>query len=400
VSKYSSELQLLQSVVESSVEVVHGGFGFVAHVGETERGAFDLAVAAVDQDALILHEFLHFGDVDDATTLLGTVVHAGEGDGFKAFVREQGEAVASGPVLGHFRELGVTGVTGFETLGEEVVELGSQCIDVADARGARGHVAFGVLLEFDEVEVITAVLDGGGFGQRSRGGGEDREAWRHREGFLRAGEQDVNAELVEFNLRGSQGADSIDDEHDVGIFLLQRSDFFQRAHDAGGGFVVDQSKCVELAGGEFGVDLFGANRRTPFDLESFGLFAAALGDIEPLVREGAAHAVENLLRDEVADGAFHHAPGGGGAEIDQLLGVEQGLQLGLHFGVKIFKALAAMTDHRGSKSAKGFLAYFDGSRNVQFYMCHKKYVKFFTSEDGWQARSGGEDALLVYRGND
>jgi hypothetical protein len=50
--------------------------------------------------------------------------------------------------------------------------------------------------------------------------------------------------------------------------------------------------------------------------------------------------------------------------IDQLLRVEQGLQLGLNFGVEVFEALAAMTDHGGAERAKGLFADFDRSRNV------------------------------------
>ena len=49
------------------------------------------------------------------------------------------------------------------------------------------------------------------------------------------------------------------------------------------------------------------------DLQAFGVFAAALRDIQPFVRERAAHAVEDFFRDEIANGAFHHAPGRRGA---------------------------------------------------------------------------------------
>jgi N-hydroxyarylamine O-acetyltransferase len=44
--------------------------------------------------------------------------------------------------------------------------------------------------------------------------------------------------------------------------------------------------------------------------------------------------------------------------------------LRLHFGVKVFETLAAMTNHGGAERAKRFLAYLDRSRNVEFDVSH------------------------------
>jgi len=49
---------------------------------------------------------------------------------------------------------------------------------------------------------------------------------------------------------------------------------------------------------------------------------------------------------------------------------EDGLELRLDFRVKVFESLPAMADHRRAKGAKGFLADFDRSRNVQFDVAH------------------------------
>jgi len=136
-------------------------------------------------------------------------------------------------------------------------------------------------------------------------------------------------------------------------------------------------------------DFFDLNKlsRLPDTLERLGLFAAALGDVEPFVGERAAHAVEDFFSDEIADGAFHDAPSGRGAEIDELLRVKERLQLGLDFGVKVFEALAAMADHGGAKGAKSLVADFDRPRDMEFYMCHNKHVKLFTSGVNWQELS-------------
>jgi hypothetical protein len=50
------------------------------------------------------------------------------------------------------------------------------------------------------------------------------------------------------------------------------------------------------------------------------------------------------------------------------------LKLRLDFRIKIFEPLPAMADHRRTKRAKRFLADFDRARNVQFYMCHKRFI--------------------------
>ena len=144
----------------------------------------------------------------------------------------------------------------------------------------------------------------------------------------------------------------------------QRRDFRERAHDAGGSFVVDERERIELTGGELRVNLLGADGGAPRHLQAFGVLAAALGDIEPLVGERAAHAVQDFLGHEIADGAFHHAPRAGSGEINQLLRGEQLLKLRLNFGVKVFEALAAMADHRRAKGIEDFLADFDRSRNM------------------------------------
>jgi hypothetical protein len=106
-------------------------------------------------------------------------------------------------------------------------------------------------------------------------------------------------------------------------------------------------------------------------LQAFGLLAAALGDVEPFVRERAAHAVEDLLGHEIADRAFHHAPRAGGGQVDELFGVKQLLELRLDLGDEVFVALTAMTDHRGAKSLVSLFADFNRSWNVEFNVSHR-----------------------------
>ena len=62
--------------------------------------------------------------------------------------------------------------------------------------------------------------------------------------------------------------------------------------------------------------------------------------------------------------AFHHAPRRRGAEVNELFGGKQRLQLRLHFRVKIFEALPAMPNHWRTECLESFVADFDRSRNV------------------------------------
>jgi hypothetical protein len=133
---------------------------------------------------------------------------------------------------------------------------------------------------------------------------------------------------------------------------------------------VNQRQRVELARGQFFIHRFRANGRAPRHLERFGLFAAAFRDIEPFVGKCAAHAVEHFFGDQIADGAFHHPPGGGGAQKNQLLGVEKRLQLRLDSRVEVFEPLPAMADHRRTERAERLLADLDRPRNVEFYVPH------------------------------
>ena len=118
---------------------------------------------------------------------------------------------------------------------------------------------------------------------------------------------------------------------------------------------------VELSGGELGVDVFRIDVFSPFDLQRLGVFAAALGDVEPFVGERAAHAAKDAAIDQVADGGLHHAPGRGGGKEDRLFGHEQLLQFRVNVAVEVFERFAAMADHGAREGGHGFLGDFDGA---------------------------------------
>src|SRR5438876_11100833 len=138
---------------------------------------------------------------------------------------------------------------GFESFLKDFVELRLQSMNVRDAGCAWGH-PFGLLFfEFEEIEIETAVRNSFGAGESFFGNGKEGKSRWESERFLRAGQQDVNAERVHLDLHGGEGRDGVNDERDIRIFREHGANFWQQIHHAGRGLVVNQCDGVELAGG-------------------------------------------------------------------------------------------------------------------------------------------------------
>ena len=189
----ASEAEFGGGGVEGADEFGHGGVGFVAHVRDAECGAFDFAVAAVDGEVEVLFEG---GDEGGGVDFAG-IMDAGEGFGAEAVWREVAEAVAVDPVVDEPVETGVAFEARVEPFGEDFVEFGFEGVDERDDRRARGHEVFRVFAELDEVEVVAAVVDGGGAFEGAVAGGEEGHAWGEGEGFLDTEEHDIEAEFIE-----------------------------------------------------------------------------------------------------------------------------------------------------------------------------------------------------------
>ena len=227
---------------------------------------------------------------------------------------------------------------------------------MADARCARRHALLRVFLELVQVKIVAPVVDRRGAVERCLRYGEHAQPGRQRERLLRAGQQQVDAEPVELNLHARERANAVDDKHHVRILGLELGNLGERAHHAGGCFVVDECDGVERAGGQTLVDLFRQDGRAPLHLQCLSLLAAAFGHVEPLIGEGTLHAGEHALGHQVADRALHDAPSRRRAEKHQLLREEQCLQIWHHGSVQVFKVLAAMPDHRRAKRLKRLVA--------------------------------------------
>jgi len=279
--------------------------GFVAHVGEPECLAFDFAVAAVDDEMMFGAQIAdEFRDVDAAA-----VFHAGQRLRAKTFLGEEIEATFAHPIVNEGIGFGVALVTIRQPLSENIVELRLEGVDMPNARGGRSHIAFLVLLEFEEVEVIAAVSLCLRACETFFRDGKEGETRRQRECFLAAGEEEVDPEFIHGNWDGRERRNRIDDQRDVRIFSRDGADFIERVHDSGRGLAVNQRDGIEVARGEFLIERGRVDRFAPFHLERLGGFPAAAADVEPFIREGATHAIEHAARHEISNRRFHYAPG-------------------------------------------------------------------------------------------
>ena len=241
-----------------------------------------------------------------------------------------------------------------------------QGVDVPRGRRARGHELLPVFMEFDEVEVVSAIGHGGGAGAGAFARTEKRQSRRKGQSFLAPGEEDVDAEFVHRDRNGGERRHAVHDEHDFGVFSDHSGDVGQRVEHSGGCFVVDEGDGVETALRKFLVHHFGEDGISPLDLQAFGLLAATFAHIEPLVGKCAAHAVEHLFVHQIADGAFHHTPSRGGGKVNRTRSAEEGLQARMHRFIQRGKLAAAVSDLRVAEGAEGFVGDFDGAGDEEF----------------------------------
>ena len=71
---------------------------------------------------------------------------------------------------------------------------------------------------------------------------------------------------------------------------------------------MDKGDAVELTGRQRLADGLWIDGLTPVELEGFGVLAATLGDVVPLVGERAVHAIKHTLTADITQGTFHDTP--------------------------------------------------------------------------------------------
>ena len=239
----------------------------------------------------------------------------------------------------------MAGVAVVEPFSDHLVELMLESINERDARRARRHVLLSIGLEFEQVEIVSAILNGRCTSVSSRASSEQAHARWHRESLLATSEQDVNTERIEVHRHSGERGDRVHDEHHVRELRLKLRDVFNWVQHTCGGFAVNQRNGVEFTRGELCFNKSRRDRLAPLDLQFFSLLSAAQGYVIPFIRKGTAAAVEHFLVHEVLDGAFHDAPRGGGADVNSLSRAEKSLELGLDVSVKIGEIFAAMPNH-------------------------------------------------------
>ena len=128
-------------------------FRFIAHIRETERFAFDFAVARVDDQMMFAPQFAsELQNVDAAV-----VFHASKRFRPEAFLSEKVKTGVAHPIVHECIRARMSTKALVEALLENLVELRLQGVNMRDAGRARRH-PFGLLFfELNEIEVKTTV---------------------------------------------------------------------------------------------------------------------------------------------------------------------------------------------------------------------------------------------------
>ena len=254
-----------------------------------------------------------------------------------------------------------------DALGENVIQLRFERVDVADARRARRHVLRLVLRELHEIKIVSASLHRRRAIHRLLARGEKREPRRHRERLLRSREQHINAQRIHRDRHHAERRHAVHDQAHIREILHHRADLLDVRHHARRGLVVNQRHRIESARTQCRADLLAAHRLTPFHLQCHRLLAALFRHVEPLVRKRAAHAVQHLARaHEIAHRALHHAPRAARGKHHRLRRAEEFLQPRLDSAVELFEIPAAVSDHRPAHGAESFFGDFDGTWDEKF----------------------------------
>src|SRR5688572_2423734 len=309
-----SETEDLLDRAEEDIEIVETD---VAHVAYAEGLLLQLPVAVRDRHAPfseLLVQRVH-GDAP-------RVLDGRERDRLVARLREEREVLAP-PAAGLLGHLQVPRKPLLPALLGDVREALVERVEERDRRGGGSLVPQVVFLVVEEVKVVAPV----GNPLRALHGavadGEDREPRGEAEALLAAGEDDIQAEVVDRDVDHGHGGHRIDGEEHVRVLLHDRSDLRQGVHDAGRGLVVDDRDDVVLPRRERRLDARGRVRLAPLDRDGVGLLAVRERDLVPALAEGAAGEVQAALPDEVPDRPFHDAGRRARAEVDVVLRAEE-----------------------------------------------------------------------------
>src|SRR5437899_11835585 len=127
---------------------------FVAHVREAKGLAFDLAIAAVDDETIFFAQIAHESRYVDGAVIFDT----GKSDGAKIFFGEEFETSPSHPVVNERIGTSVTGKPRRQSYVKNIFKLGLQRENMPDAGRGRSHKLVLLAFEFEKIEAIPAIF--------------------------------------------------------------------------------------------------------------------------------------------------------------------------------------------------------------------------------------------------
>src|SRR4029078_3373161 len=162
----------------------------VSHVRQTKSLAADLAVSGINHQVMFFPE--PFCEVQNVDAFI--VFHARQRFRAKAFLGKKIESCTAHPIVHERIRASVTSITRLKAFLENFIEFGLERMNVSDAWCTRRHVLSLFALEFEEIEIESAVLYFPRAYKRLFRNGEQRKSRRQRERFLRSGEHHVDPE--------------------------------------------------------------------------------------------------------------------------------------------------------------------------------------------------------------
>ena len=202
-------------------------------------------------------------------------------------------------------------------------------------------------------------------------GGDEAEAGRRHQAFLRSGHRDIDAPRVHLERHAAERSDGIDHEQRRVTGRLDRlADGFDVVDHARGGIDLDAKDRLDgviLVLPQPGFDLGRPHRAAPVALQHFDLDAHRGGGIAPADREPAALQHQHLVaaRQHVAERRFPGAMAVGDVDVGLSRGGEQPAEIAQQAVGQLHHGVGIDVERRAMHRAQHFVGHCGGSGDRQ-----------------------------------
>ena len=178
--------------------------------------------------------------------------------------------------------------------------------------------------------------------------------------FLARCQGDIDAPVINAQLRAQEAADRVDEEQRIRVPLDHLGDLAQGVGDARAGFIMhDANGIIAVFFKRLGHQLR-PMRLSPRHINANCLFAIGAAYLCPAFAEGAASQMQHfpIIAHAAANRAFPQSRPGRAADIDAAVGEEGALELVLQAREELGEFRRAMADHPAGLRLKNLRAHF------------------------------------------